>query len=143
MTAVGELLRGVFNDSTDWTAGYKPVVSYSFDGSEFKSANWGSNNSKLIISSARPPEVQGKKNEYTEGVRSRRSEHIFILMRNDGDDDKLDTQYENMITILRTDTCTGYDDNYITDAEEHLISGNGRVDFVGMKGTIVVEDWVA
>lgn len=144
MTAVGELLRALFDVEGSWTSGYWPDVVYAFDESQFKSGTW-KNNSKLFILPAIPPQG-GKKPRYNDGYRGEISRHYFILQRNDGDDDKLDTQYKDIATILKAGVCTGYDDNYIdenAEVEEHVTRRVAGVDGVAMTGVIVVEDRVA
>lgn len=139
MTAIGELLRAVFEAGT-WTSGYKPDIIYVFDESQFKSESW-TNSSKLFIFPAIPPEG-GEEYASENGLISKTSKHIFLLMRNDHDDDKLDTQRALLFSILAAATCTGYDENYITKIEEHVDQKGPGVKTVALKGIIEVKDWV-
>lgn len=148
MTAIGELVRALFeaaaSDGAPWTDGYKPNIIYIVDESQFESEDF-TNNTKLFIYPAIPP--WGKTEHPTQdGYKGKKHTVHFFLERNDGDDDKLITQLDDMIAILKGGTCTGYDDNKIVENEEMIsasLAGTASSRKVMAQGEIMVEDRVA
>jgi len=148
MTAIGELVRALFEaaaaDGAPWTDGYKPNIIYIVDESQFESEDF-TNNSKLFIYPLIEP--WGKtEHPAQDGYKGAKHTVHFLLERNDGDDDKLQTQLLDMIAILKGGTCTGMDDNEMTEHSEVIsasLAGTASSRKVMAQGEIVVEDRVA
>lgn len=135
--AVGEELRAVF-EAGSWTASTKPDVIYAADEMQFKSGSFV-NHAKLFIYP--PIEPWGGINYIPEnGVLSAEITLHFVISRDDGDDDKLITVRNDMISILRDGKCESYDSNYLERFVPIISMNSGGVRQVMAQGEIIVRD---